>query len=69
MGVKCVVGGQFFDKLNSLKWGQGIAFPIVKIAVLDALLASRPNNIQSGMCKFIAPVALSAEPNKEKRKS
>jgi len=50
-----------------LNFGKGAKFPYIKIAILEAALASPPHKIQSGMCKLILPTSLTELLKKDKR--
>ena len=66
-GLKRVIGGEMFDKLNTLNFGKGSKFPYLKIAILEAVLASPPDKVQSVMCKLIFPSMLADLLRKDKK--
>ena len=66
-GLKRIIGGEMFEKLNSLNFGKGVKFPFLKIAILEAVLASPADKVQSGMCKLVLPSMLNDLLKKDKR--
>ncbi len=66
-GLQRIIGGEFFDRINSLNWGSGAKFPYVKHALLEAQLASPSDKMQSGHCRLLMPSMLSELVKKDKR--
>ena len=58
-----------FEKLNTLNFGKGAKCPFLKIAILEVVLASPADKVQSGMCKLLLPTMLNDLVKKEKRAS
>ena len=66
-GLQRIIGGEFFDKINSLNWGSGAKFPYVKHALLEAQLASPADKMQSGHCRLLMPSMSGELVKKDKR--